>query len=79
MSTKNYTYCWRKGSKVFFAVRGTKLALARDLIYMRDVRLTKKDCQLLDIHGASDEEVMRVTDKEWVKLLEQKGWEWKKL
>ena len=69
-------WCWRNGNKKFLGKRGTKIMYARDLIYMKDIKLSKEDIQWLDLDGKDKYQLDRVQDHEWAILLERKGWKW---
>jgi hypothetical protein len=72
-------YAWVKGKRKYLGKYGTKISLASDLILMKDIKLSKQDCEYLDIRNDSLYELHRLQSHEYSKLLEYKGWRWKKL
>ena len=70
------TYCWTKGRRKFFGKYGTKTGYAKDLLIFGDIKLSKRDFDKLDIKYKY--EIPKITNFEAAKMLESKGWKWKK-
>lgn len=76
---KHFTYAWEKGRRSIKCKRGTKVASAFDLILNRHIAISKKDVEKLDLRNKSFKELVKITSLEASKLLESKGWVWKKV
>jgi len=70
-------WAWVKGNRKFIGKKGTKDVFAFYLIVGKDIKLSKKDLEWLDIRDESNEEISRITRKDASNLLERKGWVWK--
>lgn len=68
---------WTKGKRHPEMV-GTKNEQAHDLLLMGGIRLSKKDCEKLDIREQTPYEVNRISALEAARMLESKGWKWTK-
>lgn len=79
MKNEILKWAWAKNGKRFLGKRGTKISYARDLIYMKDIKLSKEDVEWLDLDGKDKYQLDRVQNHEWAKLLERKGWKWTKI
>ncbi len=79
MKNEILKWAWIKGNKRFLGKRGTKIGYARDLIYMKNIKLSKEDIEWLDLDGKDRHQLDRVQDHEWAVLLERRGWKWRKI
>ena len=72
-------WAWVKEQKFFWGKRGDKINCAKNLIYKKDIKLSKSDIEYLDLDGKSKYQLDRVCDHEWAELLEKNGWKWIKI
>lgn len=69
-------YYWynEKQNRRLYGKRGTKMGLARDLIIIGDIKISKSDLKWLDLKHKK--ELHKITERDAAELLERKGWIW---